>query len=184
MAAKTGLTRTKGAIVAALLGLMETEPFAEITVTQIVQRAEVARRTFYLNYATKEDVMRDCIAAQAQEYIARLGADAQRDLAGDVQGFFDYWAGHAKLLRLLYDNDLFGLLLDAYEQILQASDAFPYLGVPSAGDDLRARYTKIMAATILWRVQLEWVRTGMAETTSDLAAITLDLVPASVLEGR
>ena len=41
----------------ALLRLMERKPFAEITVTEITQKAGLSRRTFYRIFTTREEVL-------------------------------------------------------------------------------------------------------------------------------
>jgi AcrR family transcriptional regulator len=41
----------------ALLQLLETENFQEITIQEITDRARVSRRTFYRNYSSKEEIL-------------------------------------------------------------------------------------------------------------------------------
>ena len=42
----------------ALLELMEEKSYAQITVSEIVKRADVSRRTFYRLYGEKDEVLR------------------------------------------------------------------------------------------------------------------------------
>lgn len=49
--------RVKACIVNALFRLMQTKSLAEITVTELVRDAGVARASFYRNYNSKEDVL-------------------------------------------------------------------------------------------------------------------------------
>lgn len=41
----------------ALFVLMNVKPFSEITVTELIQRAGVARSTYYRNFSSKEDII-------------------------------------------------------------------------------------------------------------------------------
>ena len=50
---------TKDCIRTALLSLMATELFEQITVTAIIKKSGVSRGGFYRNYASKEDVLRE-----------------------------------------------------------------------------------------------------------------------------
>ena len=44
-------------ITEALLLLMQVQPFAQITITDLVQKAGVSRVSFYRNFESKEDVL-------------------------------------------------------------------------------------------------------------------------------
>jgi len=46
------------AITEALFSLMETKPFSEITVTELIKKAGVARSTYYRNFSAKEDIVK------------------------------------------------------------------------------------------------------------------------------
>ena len=59
---------TKDCIRTALLSLMATEMFEQITVTAIIKRAGVSRGGFYRNYKSKEDVLEE-ICEELFEYI-------------------------------------------------------------------------------------------------------------------
>lgn len=43
-----------------LLSLMKEKPFREIKITEIVERAQLARCTFYRYYASKEELLMQC----------------------------------------------------------------------------------------------------------------------------
>jgi AcrR family transcriptional regulator len=51
------LSKAKQAIRTAFVSLVESQPYASIKVSQIVERAGVARATFYLHYSTKEELL-------------------------------------------------------------------------------------------------------------------------------
>ena len=46
-------------IVAALTELMSEQDYTSITITEITQRAGVSRMTYYRNYSSKEDILRN-----------------------------------------------------------------------------------------------------------------------------
>ena len=49
--------RTRSWIFEAVMLLMDTKPYNKITVSDIVEKAGIARQTFYRNYADKDDVV-------------------------------------------------------------------------------------------------------------------------------
>lgn len=60
--------REKKNITQVLLVLMEEKSISEISISEIVARAGVARASFYCNYATKENVITTLMADILEEY--------------------------------------------------------------------------------------------------------------------
>jgi hypothetical protein len=52
--------RTKGWIFEALMALMDEKPYDKITVSDIVEKAGIARQTFYRNFNNKNEVIFEC----------------------------------------------------------------------------------------------------------------------------
>ena len=63
--------RSKQEITSALLNLMRKYPYSEITVKQIVLETDLARKTFYLNYSSKDDVLDALMNQVIGEYMNR-----------------------------------------------------------------------------------------------------------------
>ena len=53
------LVRTKKAIISALIELLTEKDLSEITVTELTERAEINRKTFYLHYDRIENIIAD-----------------------------------------------------------------------------------------------------------------------------
>ena len=64
--------RSKKEITNALLCLMQTYPYKDITVKQIILESQVARKTFYRNFLSKDDVLDAYIETVLQQYIQSL----------------------------------------------------------------------------------------------------------------
>lgn len=52
----------------ALLELMKSKPFSEISVTELIQKAGVARSTYYRNFNSKEDIIKQFIKSIFLEF--------------------------------------------------------------------------------------------------------------------
>ena len=50
---------TKENIFSTAVGLIKEKGYANVTVSEICERAEVAKGTFYVHYASKEDIIRE-----------------------------------------------------------------------------------------------------------------------------
>jgi len=177
-------TRTRRAMVNALLELLESAPLAEITVTQVVQRAGVARRTFYLNYASTDDVLRDYMSIRFRDLVHTLEQRSSRAPSHDAIAFYAFCRKHAAFLRLLDKNEKQALLLDEFEHALLESGVFdPANVVPPRTPPQAARYAQAAIAAVLWRTTLEWLRSGMRESPAQMAeCLSLLLPDGSILE--
>ena len=56
----------------ALVHLMEEKPFPEITVTDLIQKAEVARVSFYRNFSSTADVIKSLTDKMADTFLEDL----------------------------------------------------------------------------------------------------------------
>jgi AcrR family transcriptional regulator len=73
--------RTRAAIQHALTGLIIEKGYDAVTVTDIIDRADVGRSTFYTHFTDKRDVLDDSIAGLG-EFLR-----AHRDTSGQLFGF-------------------------------------------------------------------------------------------------
>lgn len=180
IALEKGLTtRTRRAMVNALLELLESTPLAEVTVTQVVQRASVARRTFYLNYASTDDVLREYMSIRFRDLVHTLEQRSSRAPARDAVAFYAFCREHAAFLRLLDKNGKQALLLDEFEYVLSESGVFdPANVVPPGTPPQAVRYAQAAVAAVLWRTTLEWLRSGMRESPAQMAECLSMLLPS------
>lgn len=93
---------SKQMIETALFALMEEMDFSQITVCQIAERADVARRTFYRLYRSKEDVMHQYFAGLCDAYQDSCQKLAFYDLRRIAEDYFGFWHQHKEQLLLLH----------------------------------------------------------------------------------
>ena len=94
--------RSKAEITQALLALMRKYPYSEITVKQIILEARLARKTFYRNYDSKDDVLLSLIRGIFREYF-----DIVNEARGDVlTTIFSFADSNRELLLLLDTNSM------------------------------------------------------------------------------
>lgn len=86
---------TRDAIVAAATRLFVARGFAETTIAEIADGADIAPRTFFLHFASKEDVLFHHL-----EHAFDLAADAVRDLPDDA----DAWAAVQQAVGVLVET--------------------------------------------------------------------------------
>ena len=82
-------TYVRKQITHALLKLMETQMFAEIKITDIVRVAMVGRASFYRNFASKEEVLKQYLMEILKESEIRF-KNEKRENADWVENLFSH----------------------------------------------------------------------------------------------
>lgn len=152
----------------ALFELMKEEAFSKITVVQIAKRADVARRTFYRLYESKEDVIHRCFERLCEEYKAECGRLCSCDLRQISLDFFGFWYRHRDLLLLLNSCGLDTML---YSEMIRVSSEVVEQRVGSeAMTDLPGlEYFADYSAGGFINLLRSWVAGGMRETADEYA---------------
>ena len=154
-------------IAGALMELMGEEPYAGITVAEICRRAGVSRQTFYSLFQSKENVviylLREDCGATPLKY-----DENEPNLRKLCREHARFVAQHRKVLQLLTDNDLIGLLQKQYHAFLISCRDF----IAGFREEYRD-YAAVFIAAGMTRLTEEYVRKNldvrvMEEITYDL----------------
>lgn len=103
----------------ALFELMKEKSFEQITVSEIVKRADVARRTFYRIYTGKEDVIHCYFGKLCRSYRNSYPALERYDFRRIAEDYFDFWYQYREILLLMHRCGLEEML---YFEIINASE--------------------------------------------------------------
>jgi AcrR family transcriptional regulator len=95
MSRKTGkpnrqVERTKSWIFDAVMLLMEEKPYNKITVSDIVEKAGIARQTFYYNYNDKDDVVFEYMLNSFNAELLNIETAKKSDKKHTIVFEFDY----------------------------------------------------------------------------------------------
>ena len=160
-------------ITEALLILMKQKPFAQINITEIVQKAGVGRVTFYRNYSSKEDVLVFTLNEAATQWWNTFQADGRYDY---VEALFAHCMTVRNIALLLYEHRLMHLLFQNVSDMLG----------PKEGDSELLAYQKSCLAGCVFGVLNEWVRNGMTDSPEKMSMllrnIQIDGLVQSVIE--
>ncbi len=148
----------KSRILEALLELTRERSFGEISISALTERAGVGRASFYRNFKSREDVLRQ--ENRRLMELWRLGWERE---PGGAENFLvsllDFYKEHSVFYLALYRAGLFSLLLDDY---LNWQELGPEL--PNA-----LAYLKSSIAYMIYGWVVEWARRGMPESGTELA---------------
>lgn len=174
--------RSQKMITDALLSLMKKYPYPEITVKQIILEAELARKTFYRNFTSKDDVLNSYIDSVILEYTQALTTKPEDPLSV----IFGFCEKKRRLLKLLDKNDMLHILLlrlnESLPRISRTTDMSGNPFIRMFGD-LEPDYLIAFNVGAIWNVIFKWVRRGMKEPLDEVREIVRSYI-ASVRRQR
>ena len=154
--------RSKKEITEALISLMKEHPYREITVKQIVLEARIAKKTFYRNFDSKDDVLISMIKGVVREYYDIINR-AESDVLSTIFTFADRYRD---MLLLLDRNSMLHIPLQCINEYLPVLHERSCLETNPSGklyDGLDESYLMAMNHGAIWNVITLWVHSGMKD---------------------
>lgn len=102
----------------ALFLIMEEKPYTRITVSEITERADVSRRTFYRLYHEKDEVLHCYFSRLCQEYCDMAPALERYDISRIALEYFTFWHHYRDTLLMMHRC---GLDIMLYYELSRAS---------------------------------------------------------------
>lgn len=154
-------TWVKRQITAALLELLREKKLADISVSELTDRAGVGRVSFYRNYQTKEDILR----AESDRLIHEWGRlyESNPESAPETlfPSLFDFYREHRDFYTTLYEAGMSTIMMDTIISTIQITPEMPNLEA----------YMKSFWAYGIYGWMLEWIKRGMQESGSELIGL-------------
>lgn len=148
-----------------LLRLMDEKNLEEITITELVKKANVSRMTFYKYYKSKQEVLEDYMYEIVNDYME----DAKR--REDIGGFHDYshichcfqfFQQFESFIQTLIHANMYSVIINALND---------YMDLYVMPDYNRTRYDLYYYAGALCNTYIKWVESGMKESPEEIAEI-------------
>lgn len=155
-------------IESALFALMKEKDYARVTVSEIVKRADISRRTFYRLYKEKDEVLHYYFGRLCQEYSRKTYVLESYDIAQIAREYFGFWYQYRNFLLLMHRSGLDGML---YSEISRVSvDVI----TRRIDENMRKKVSGIEYFTVYstggFSLLLQrWITTGMKETPEEYA---------------
>lgn len=102
--------RTRELLIHALLELIETRHYDQISVQDIVERADVGRSTFYAHYENKDALLMGGFEHLLEMLVQQIQRDAKGQLTFETAMLFQHARGHYEIYRTLLWGTGFELL--------------------------------------------------------------------------
>lgn len=173
MAEDRRVVRTKSALTAALFELLGEKDFGKISVTELTDRANVDRKTFYLHYQRTEEILEEFY----EDAISRLQTDLERaEVFGqekmDMAGFFRVLSGvvakDMPLYRRLASGSGYTYFMERLRTLLKSAmeDALRCKGET---DETQLRMSAEVYAAGVMRAYREWLAGDLALDAEEFA---------------
>ena len=172
--------RVKKQITEALFSLLRKHSFSEITVTDIVEEANVARASYYRNFQNKEKIIEAAMDSLRDELMADISYD-------DDEHIFDQEnarAGFEKALTccLVKKSDLLTLYYNGFGSLIQQTFnryIMEFAGNMSANSI--ERYKLYFISGAVTNVLIEWLDEGAKEPPREIAALCVSYFTGGIL---
>lgn len=158
-------------IAAALIDLMKEKPFSSISITEISNRADLNRRTFYRSFTSKEEVLTYYLDKIWHEALNDLKTYDDHSYFQTVMWYLDSWYNHKELALLLYKNNLIPLLMKEYDKLLKEIYLLRKGNYPLAKNPEALDYALSYSAGGLLNILCQWCREDMKKTPEEVAAL-------------
>ena len=148
----------KEQITKTLLLLLETKNIDDISISELTNAAEIGRVSFYRNYKSKEDILRQ----EAGRLLTQWGSLFQSMPSNEYNSFFlslfDFFHANKAFFTTLYQSGLSHIIMDT---IVATAEISPQT------QNLEA-YLKSFWAYGVYGWIIEWIKRGMQESSQEL----------------
>ena len=159
--------RSQKEITDALLILMKEHPYNEITVKQILLESKLARKTFYRNFESKDDVLFSLLRCNLEEYF-----DIVNNAKGSVlDTIFEFADKNRELLMLLDKNNMLYVVLqclNSFSVIMLDNQNKELNPFSKLFDGLDQEYLVALNIGAVWNVISIWVHRGMKQSPENV----------------
>lgn len=157
--------RVKNSITSTLLSLMHEKSFSDISISELIRAAGVARVSFYRNYDSKEDVLLtliDDVLEQFRETIEYAGENYYT--CPNVRRSFEYFRKYGNFALDLYRFGYGSILLEKLNRFHEeVAGTMPNSSIE--------KYNLYMYIGALFNTAIMWLQNGTRESEEDITRI-------------
>lgn len=168
-------TRQRAAeeILDAFIELMAEKPFIDITVTDVVKRAGVARASFYRNFSSTGDLLDTVLNQLIEQFktniLPILASQNEREWRAFLFRYIYYLSdNHQKLFSAMNPNVPL-VLYRLADSALELSKTFQYVSV-------KDKYSSSARFGVINNTLVRWIKDGQKETPEELVDYLMSFI--------
>ncbi|MBQ3460192.1 MAG: TetR/AcrR family transcriptional regulator [Solobacterium sp.] len=154
-------TYVKQQITSALVSLMKKKKLTDISISEICDKAQVGRASFYRNYDSKEEVVEKYTELLILKWAEEIDMDPSANIYTFFASMFEHFQKNSGFYKTLYKQNMSPMILNAIRKKLNVN-----------GDtDPAALYSRAFTAYGIFGWIDIWFSNGMKETPEELNRI-------------
>ena len=166
---------TKEYIYEAFFKLLETSPYEKISVSNITQKAGVSRMSFYRNFNSKEDLIKqtlNLILGHLQTLIKDIETKNEYTI---IKCFFETFKKYKVVLMALSDSEISKTIADLTMKKLKEN-------YPEDKFNKTQKYLPIFKYAAITSVMFEWLKDGCEESPEEMSRVLCSLTSFDIYE--
>ena len=169
--------RSKLSMARSLLRLMQEKDYRAISIQEICAGADLARQTFYTNFASKDAILEYYLDDTLEKFKTQVVDRNPGTLDELLRQIFVFCKEHGELSALFYKQQLSHLVWQRLT--VSNSDLRRLLHLHGEGmDEEQDQYLLSFFGGALYGVAYTWMASGMRRSPEEMAALTAALLKA------
>ena len=156
-----------------LLELMKQKRYEDITVTELCERMNIPRKSFYRYFDSKEDALYALIDHSMSDYsgfTADRSGETLRSLTSELEEYFKFWYEKRDFLDAIDRSGLMGSLIERTINYPVNDRVSMAKFLPDEDDVTREKVLKFAFCGLVYTM-IGWYREGFAASTRDMAKL-------------
>ena len=152
-----------------LLTMMEHQRFEEISVSDLCDRLNIPRKSFYRYFSSKDGALLALLDHTLMEFYDTGSLDGLRGGTpiGDLERFFAFWKSNSKLMDALLRNNLGGMLVERSVNLAKQEQLMP--GYVREWEDMLKDVAMSFVVCGLMSMAIQWHNDGYSLPTEQMA---------------
>lgn len=155
----------------ALVRLVQQKPFHTITVTELVEEAQIGRATFYRNFDLIEDILRMRCDQTFEDLIVYMKAylEEHQDEVGKLplKPVLHYFHQNSEIIEVLMTIKRLDIIQDAFRQVMGPFK--PRLIALHGVAEMYVEYGLVVRVGIMTNILTQWIASGKQPSPDELA---------------
>ena len=159
-----------------LLAMMEHQRFEEISVSDLCDRLNIPRKSFYRYFSSKDGALLALLDHTLMEFYDTGSIEGLRGgtPSGDLERFFLFWKTHRKLIDAVQRSNLSGMLVERAVSLAKQEELMP--GYVRAWEDTMKDVAMSFVVCGLMSMVLQWYKEGYQIPTEKMAQAAVNML--------
>lgn len=168
-----------------LLEAMMTKRYDEISISDLCDRLEIPRKSFYRYFTGKDGALQallDHTLMEFADYTVQFREGKTRTIHLDLESFFRFWIEKKVLLDALQRSGMNGMLVNRAVAFALTDDVLPTRFLPDDSKNMQQHITMFGVCGLMSMV-LNWHAAGFREPADVMARIAVRMISRPLFPG-